>query len=126
MKILLGELIQASRVVNKFFNKQMEFKLSYRLTKLAKKIASEISDFDTAKNKLILKYGTKDDKGNVSVSQEKMDEFSKELEPVLAEEIDLDVALIPFDLIEKSKIEISANELIMIEKFIEPEVKAEE
>jgi hypothetical protein len=26
MKILLGELIQASRVVNKFFNKQMEFK----------------------------------------------------------------------------------------------------
>jgi len=61
MKILLSELIQASRVFNtKVFNIPMEFKLSYRLIKLTKKINSEVTDFEKARNELIKKYGKTD------------------------------------------------------------------
>ena len=126
MKIILSELIQASKVINKIFNKPMEFKLSYRLTKLNKKLKTELSDFEVAKNELIKKYGIKDGKGTISVPPEKIEEFSKELEPVLAEEIDIDVALIPYDLMEKTNIDLSTNELVTIEKFIEEPKKEEE
>jgi len=134
MKILLSELIQASRVFNtKVFNIPMEFKLSYRLIKLTKKINSEVTDFEKARNELIKKYGKTDEKGITSVPKDKIEEFSKELEPVLAEELKMDISLIPYNLLEKSKIELSANDLIAIEKFIEepirgvlPKIKKEE
>ena len=118
MKIILAELVNANGALNKIFNFPMEFKLSYRLIKIVKKINSELEKYEVLRKGIINKYGIKNEKGDVNVLPEKMEEFSKEFGPFISKEIDLDITLIPFDLLSNSGIKISSNDLVILEKFV--------
>lgn len=119
MKIKLAELQQVQQIFNKILNTPLDFKLSYRLGKITKKLVDEFKVIEDERMKLITKFGIKDEKkGSTSVPEDKLEEFLKEFNAILDTEIDLEVALIPVDLIEGIK--LSANEVSALEKFVEP------
>jgi len=120
MKIKLVELIEANKILTTIFNNPLEFKLSYRLVKLNRKINEEIIDYEKARNDLVIKkYGVKVEKGpGYTVPKERIEEFAAELDPILDKEIELNIDLIPFELLEQSNIPIASNDILKIEKFI--------
>lgn len=74
--------------------KDFSVRVCYRLAKLAKLVAGELATFETAKNKLVGQYGTKNPDGPgeiINQGDENWDEFAKEYRVLLDEEVELDV-----------------------------------
>jgi len=121
MKITGKDLKACTQSLTKILGKEMDFKLSYRLRKIAKKVKGETEDLEQARFDLIKKYGEKQ-KGNVyQVKDEHLDVCTKEIDELLDIEIDLDISLIPFEVIDKAKIELSPIDVALLERFIEEE-----
>ena len=125
MKIKLGKLQEAKGVFDKIFNEPMDIKLSYRLSKIANKINSELADIDKERIKLVEKYADPVEEGKPKQVKEKMQEFIKDFTSLLDTEEELDIQLIPLDLLLNSGIKISSNDMAEIADFIEGEVKSE-
>ena len=122
MKITGKELKECTQSLTKILGKEMDFKLSYRIRKIAKKTKAEIDDLEEARFSLIKKYGEKIAKTNAyQVKEEHLDICTKEIDELLAIEIDLDISLIPYEVIEKAKIELSPIDVALLERFIEEE-----
>ncbi len=122
MEIKLIEIHNATKVLQKIINFPMEIKLSYRLTKITKKLQSEFKEAEKIRIGLVKKYGQEDkEKGGIGVPKENLEEFFKELDAALEKITVLDMDLIPFELLVESKINLSPADLVAIEKFIEKE-----
>jgi len=121
MKIKLRQLFEAREVFNRIFNEPLEVKLSYRISKISKKINSELKDIEMQRVSLIQKYAdeqTKEEKEKKAPQRvtKRLDELVKEFEGFLNTEEEIDIQLIPFELLEHIK--LSANDLNVIEIFI--------
>lgn len=124
VKVSLKDLREASGSLNKILGAEIEFRLSYRLRRIADKVLSEMKQFEKFRLEMVEKYGEKDKvTGQIEVkpNSPKMGLFKTELEKVLDDEVELNVQLIPIDLIEKSNIKLSAIDCALIEKFISTE-----
>jgi len=121
MKIQLKELFQAKDVLQKIFNEPMEIKLSYRLSKISRKVESELKEINEQRLKLIDKYADEQKPEDVGKKpkqvSKRMEEFVSEFTAFLDTETDIDIQPIPFTLLQNIK--LSANDLNVIEKFIE-------
>ena len=88
--------------------------------KILKKVNTELVSLEDARVALINKYGEKDEKTKgMKVTEGNQEVFAKDYTTVLEQEIDLDIALIPFELLERSGIKVAATDLSNLEKFIE-------
>ena len=121
MKIQLKELFQAKDVLQKIFDEPMEIKLSYRLSKISRKVESELKEINEQRLKLIDKYADEQKPEDVGKKpkqvSKRMEEFVSEFIAFLDTETDIYIQPIPFSLLQNIK--LSANDLNVIEKFIE-------
>lgn len=129
MKIKLRDLFDAQKVLEKVFNEPMDIKLSYRLAKISKKITSELKDIDEQRIALIKKYADEptEEEKKINAPQKvttKIEEFIKEFNALLDSEGDIDIQLIPFNLLLLANIKLSSDELNVIESFIEEDKDA--
>ena len=135
MKIQLKQIWIARGVFAKLFNAEFsDIKLSYALSKIAKKINSEIEEIERARISLIKKYAEKDEKGNPKIEGgqfvlkdfvlKDQEKFIKEFEKFLETEIELDVWQIPWEAMEEVK--LSPNEFLAVSEFTKIESKLEE
>jgi len=106
MKIELGKLINSSEALMTLFQLgeegKLPTKLTYRLSRILTKTNPEISSFEKTRDSLIVKLGTKGKDGKFSIKAEdsvSMDKYNKELDPIRNGEIDLDISLIPANLL---------------------------
>jgi hypothetical protein len=89
-----------------------------------KKVIVELKAIEEFRSKMMDKYGVaeldKDGKetGRLVVPTEKKEVFTKEFIDFLNKDTDLDVSLIPYELIEKSGIKFSSVDLTILSKFI--------
>jgi hypothetical protein len=119
MDIKGSELQQSTNALMRIMTKPMQFKLAYRLTRTADKLQSAFKDLDKRRIVLVKEFGVKDEaKGTVSVPPDKIEVFQSAFDKVLAETIVIDIDPIPLDLLKEANIEISATDLVAIEKFI--------
>lgn len=122
MKIKLSELYFARETLKKLFSEAVSVKLAYRLSRISKKVNAEMKLVEEQRNELVKKYADEqseeDKKKNVpiSVSPSKFDEFRKEFDELLDEEIDIDTYPVELDLL--SEFKLSANDMSAIEKFV--------
>jgi len=121
MKIKLGKLQEAKGIFDKIFNEPMDIKLSYRLGKIARKINSELADIDKERIKLVEKYADPVEEGKPKQVKTNVREFIKDFTALLDTEEELDIQLIPLDLLLNSGIKISSNDMATIADFIEGE-----
>jgi len=126
MKILLKDLIAAREGLAKVLSQDLPIKTSYRLSKVVKAVNGELKNFDEKKNELVIKYGTKDEKGGFQVkpSDKGFGEFAKCVESLINLEIDLPIEQVSLSL-EDSDIKLSAIDLSNIEQFVKIEIKDE-
>ena len=127
-KITLADVKTAEQALNNIMRTQMEFKLAYRLQRIAKKIGTEIDKIEEFRLGLVNKYGVLDEKTKIyNVPVDKQKDFTKEFLDFLTSESELEIQLIPYDMLEKSGIRVSPADLVALEKFITtpPESKDE-
>lgn len=126
MKVTLGELQGAMRVMDKILGHQLDVKTAYWLRKGTDKLSKEASKVAVERNKLFIAYGEPDPtaQGRTRVKEEHMPTFMKEMDALLATEIELDFA--PVDLTKLTGIKFSALEIGQIEKFVDASSLLEE
>lgn len=129
MKITLKVLLEAEQALTKTFSigskdSKLDAKAIYALSKIAKKVQSELRDIYETRQMLWEKYGEKDEKGQLK--QERMrivfkdpKGFEKEWKDFIETEIDLDVWMIPFETLLEA--DLTPLEIASMDMFIKDE-----
>ena len=113
MKTTIEKILDARETLSRLAEKALPVRQSYGLAKLVKAVNNELSVYEGERIKLCEKYGTLNKKAN-KYDINDMDGFSKDSVVLLSQEVDLDVK--PIDI---SGLELSAQDIINIEPFIE-------
>jgi len=96
MKITLAEIKSLEASLAKIFDKEVNIKVAYRLGSLLKKISEEMVLLEENRVKLVKKYGEADaETQQLSVPQEKAQDFYTEFNELLQVEVDIDFEPIP-------------------------------
>jgi hypothetical protein len=88
MTLKLGQLKNSEQALVALSNCTLPIALAYRISKVLKVIASELTDLEEARQKLVQKYGVEQD-GNVVVTNDNIDAFVEEFNPLLSEDVEL-------------------------------------
>lgn len=124
MKITLGELLIAQPVLNRLRSMPFSGRKAFVLAKLVKATGEEVTEFDNARNEILIKYCDKDDagealvnEGQVHIKDEVLAACNDEIQELLSTEVEISVAGLPLDWFDD--IELSADEMNALMPFIE-------
>ena len=117
----IKELLNKQVSLSKILTKHLPFKAAYRMRKIADKILQEMKQVDKIREEMIKKYGTKNEEGQISVTEPKQIKLYNDtwLEFV-KEEIEIKIEKIPFECLDG--IELSAMDVANVFEFIAEEV----
>lgn len=120
MKLSNEILINSVGVLSKLTNLEFPIKLSYAFSKNITKIDAELKAYNIEREKLLKKYGEKDEEGKLKVSEKgevnilDRENFNKEIAELLQCESEIDIHLIDLEKVD-AKINITPGELMIID-----------
>ena len=115
MKTSIKQILNARETLSRLAGRTLPVKQSYRLAKLVKAIYGEINVYDGERIKLCEKYGTLNKEKHIyEFEDETYKSFETDINVLQSQEIELDIKLIDI-----SDLELSAQDIISIEPFIE-------
>ncbi|WP_195618380.1 hypothetical protein [Clostridium paraputrificum] len=120
MKLSNERLVNSVGVLSKLTNLELPIKLSYAFSKNITKIDAELKAYNIEREKLLKKYGEKDEEGNLTQSEDgkvnilDIENFNKEIAELLQCENEIDIHLIDLESI-NSDIKITPGELMVID-----------
>ena len=117
MKIKIGYLFNAKPVFEKLMKYDLPFDTVRVLGKVIKLVNEEMSFVEEKRVELVRKLGVEDEKKNIKVPQEKMEEFIKVYNEILGTEIDFDT-FITVKYLQHPNITLSTQDYYLLEKFI--------
>jgi hypothetical protein len=118
MKVTLGELKNSTQALNRLSAIPISAKLSYRLMRITRDASKELELFHQVHIELIKKHGgVESENGNIVVPPERMAEFAPEFNELAQQEAE--VYGKPMSIDEFSKVEISANDLMVLSWLIQ-------
>ena len=95
MKLKLIDMLNANDILEKLsIIKFADGVTSYKLLRNIKNISAELTHFYEIKNKLIEQYGNKKNDGSYEVPVSNRDEFMKQLNELLQQEVEINVLTI--------------------------------
>ena len=123
--VTLENIINSAESLRALAQKELKGKTAYRVSRMLRELDKEYSLFNETRAELIKKYGKKDENGELVVSengdytleQEHIEDFYKEINELLKNEVELTVDKIDIDDLEN--ITFTPNEMLMLEPFIE-------
>lgn len=124
MKIKNELLVNSVGVLSKLNNAELPVKVSYKLSKNIKNIEKELSVYEEEKQKLINKYGEKDEDGKNKINENGTinildpEAWNKDYKELLEIENDIKVEKISIDDLAKTDFKITAAELALIDYLI--------
>ena len=91
IELTVQEMIDSLPMLKELAGKQLKSKVAYKVARLLRDVQKESDIFDAARMKLINQYGQKDEnnelirdeKGNVYIQTEHIDDFNNELKDLL-------------------------------------------
>ena len=103
MKMNNATVMEILNVLGKF--DECEGKLSYAIHKTKRKMVTEFQDFETVRNKMIIKYGKEDENGNYSIKPgtEEYQKYMDEIIPISQDVVEIDVYQISQEDFDKSE-----------------------
>lgn len=113
MKTTIEKILDSRETLSRLAEKALPVKQSYRLAKLVKAVNDELSIYEGERIKLCEKYGTLNKQAK-KYDINDTDSFYRDSAVLLSQEVELDVK--PIDI---SNLELSAQDIINIEPFIE-------
>jgi len=105
MNVKLGTLVEATQALNELGTAKLPAKAAYRVAKAIEKIGGHVKTFESVRAETIKRYGEEQENGNFMVPQDKVQAFMDELNPLIDEDIELDIH--PID------VEMLGDELMM-------------
>lgn len=124
IEVTLGEVLQADEALQKIASCELKVRAAYQVARLMREISSEGKLVFESRDKLIMKYGAKDEEGqllvdengNNNIPKENMEQFAKEYNEVLQTKITLNVE--PIKLNDIENVELTYTDVVMLEPFI--------
>lgn len=122
--VTLENIINSAESLRALAQKELKGKTAYRVSRMLRELDKEYSLFNETRAELIKKYGEKDENGELVVSengdytlqQEHVEDFYKEVNDLLKNEVELTVDKIDID--DLDNITFTPNEMLMLEPFI--------
>jgi hypothetical protein len=115
MIFALGEVRNMKEPLGSLLDKQVPIKTAWKLNRLVKVFDKELGDIEEFRVNLIKKLGEEDAEGNVQVAEDKMEEFVKEFNELLGQEIETDFE--PIDIDSFGEVSLSARDTMILEKI---------
>jgi len=104
MKISLQKIYDSHMSIRKLLSADLPVKTAFKLSRLAKELNGLFQDVEAQRIRLVEKYGEKDEKGHSQVTQENMEQFSKEITELFSEEVEVDFSPISIEELEGAKL----------------------
>ena len=117
MKLMIKDVLEAAPILKKITDFSLPAKAAYNIMRNMKKIEHGIKPFEEDRLKLVYKYGKESETGKVSVAEENMENFYKDVASLLDGEIEVDIRQIKIDQLEEVK--LTPNEIQCIEFMLE-------
>jgi len=125
MKLSNKRILEDAQKLGEIAQKQLPVKVSYAIAKNISKIEGELKIYNSERDKLIEKYGQKDQAGKtiinennqIKLKEESISAWNEDIKSLLDIEIDIDIH--KFSLNELNGINISPAELQTIDYMIE-------
>ena len=115
MKTSIKQILNARETLSRLAGRTLPVKQSYRLAKLVKAVNDELNVYDGERIKLCEKYGTLNKEKHIyEFEDEAYKSFETDINVLQSQEVELDIKLIDI-----SDLELSAQDIISIEPFIE-------
>nr|DAZ53813.1 MAG TPA: Protein of unknown function (DUF1617) [Caudoviricetes sp.] len=115
MKTTIKQILNARETLSRLAGRTLPVKQSYRLAKLVKAVNDELSIYEGERIKLCERYGTLNKEKHIyEFEDEAYKRFETDINVLQSQEVELDIKLIDI-----SDLELSAQEIISIEPFIE-------
>lgn len=120
MKLSNERLVNSVGVLSKLTNLELPIKLSYAFSKNITKIDAELKAYNMEREKLLNKYGEKDEEGKLKLSEKgevnilDRENFNKEIAELIQCKSEIDIHLIDLESI-NTDIKITPGELMIID-----------
>ncbi len=124
MKLSNEKLVNSIGVLSKLTNMELPIKLSYAFSKNITKIDRELTAYNKEREKLINKYGEKDEEGNLKTKEDgtinilDIDSFNKDLKEILEIETEVDIHVIDLEKVDVD-INITPGEIMLVDYMFE-------
>lgn len=112
----LGNLKEIESVMTKIMNAQLPVGLAFRLSIIVDDINNHLEKLETFRIKLVKKYGIVDDKGGITVPENKTADFNTEYFDLLDSVVDITPIKIPFGILEDIGFKVSIREIKALHK----------
>lgn len=119
MNITISEVLNAKPVLEKLVDEEISIKTAYRLSRIIKELNGELQHFEEQRQKLVHKHGEQQEdapEGNITVPEENMLDFQRELSELLTVDIELDCN--PMHIDEFGDVKITTSEILLIDCFL--------
>lgn len=119
IKFKMYEIKQMKDPLTKLIEKEIPVNTAFRLNKLIKAIDEFLTEIEEYRVKLINQYGVKNEEANqIEVPPKKMKDFSKEMNDLLNEEVEIDFQPININMFGED-LRLSTKDLMILEKLFE-------
>lgn len=119
IEITLGELVNSEQNLVTFMKGQFPITTSYALSKSWAIISAELLHYRKMRDELIIKFGKKDDMGNVAVSPENAEEFYEAINELHNTVVNLDTNVVTIPITALGNQSFTPIQLASIAKFVE-------
>lgn len=116
MKVTLAQIKNSEIVLAKLLNAELPIQVSFRLSKLIKRINEELVEFESSRQKLFEKYGEQQADSTIKIKDEFQKEFLSQINALLGEQIELPDVKVSIS--EISDLKFSAIEMAALEPWI--------
>lgn len=113
MNTKMINIASAFPALQKLASVELPLKLLYSVSRLLDKIEPEMTFYNSERDKLIIKYGEREDDGAFKIKQENMAEFEREMNDLFMIDVALDVQPIVLPMLDGVK--MSYNEMKALE-----------
>jgi len=125
IKVKLNDIVNATETFKKIMRQSFKGSLAFKIARLARELDKEMQTFNTERQKIIQKYGEKDENGELIVDEKGLINFDKtnlkeineEFNSLLNTELEINADKLPMDSIDN--FEITPQEMLQIEVFFE-------
>jgi hypothetical protein len=126
MKLSNEKLVNSIEVLSKLINMNLNIKASYMIARNISIIENEVSIYNSEREKLINKYGKKDEDGKlklnenntIQLEEDYLEDWNKDIKELLELEVDVNIEEINKEDLFKCNCDISPRELILINFMI--------
>lgn len=118
LKVKVSSLVSAREALTELATYKLPVKGAYWVARLIKKIEPEWQVVEDKRMALVKEFGNEDDKGNLSVPNERLKDFMDKWTPILEEEIEFEA--IKLTLEHFGNVDISPAIMVRIEEFMAP------